>query len=88
MTFLSLAIAEEHSRQRDVGFVLLGDRDVEGCWRRMVLRPLLASSAARLQVTLCELVEIEPRLVKDSRATECEEETKMISRATVFIRQN
>ena len=63
------------------------DRDVEGCWRRMVLRALLACSAVRLQVTLCELVEIEPRLVKDRTATECKEEKKMISRAAVFMRQ-
>ena len=35
-------------------------RDVEHCWRRLVWRALLALSAARLQVVLCEVVEIEP----------------------------
>ena len=63
MEFLSSATAEEHSPQRtpvadssgDVESALLLHRDVEVCLRRMVLRALC--SAARLQVTLCELVE-------------------------------
>ena len=53
MEFHSSSIAEKHLPQRrakadtsgDVEFELPLDRDIEGCWRRMVLRPLLACSA-------------------------------------------
>ena len=60
MEILSSATAKEHSPQRstvadasgDVESALILDRDVEVCWRRLVLRAL--RSATRLQVTLCE----------------------------------
>ena len=53
MKFLSSATAEERSSQQslmadtsgDVEFSLPPDRDVEGCWRTMVLRLLLACIA-------------------------------------------
>ena len=70
----------------DVEFALPLDRDVEGCRRRRVFRAFLVYSTARSQVTLCELVEMEPRLVNARTATKCEYE-EMISRAAVFRRQ-
>ena len=70
----------------EVEFALPLDRDVEGCRRRRVFRAFLVCSTARLQVTLCELVEMEPRLVNARTATKCEYE-EMISRAAVFRRQ-
>ena len=72
MEFLSSANAEENSPQRhlkvdgsgDIEFAPL-DGEIVGRWRMLVLRALLACSAARLQVTVCKLVEIEPRAVND-----------------------
>ena len=65
--FLSSATAEEHPPQwcstvdtaGDVEPALHLNRDIEGCWRSVVLRALLARSAVRLQLTFCELVVIE-----------------------------
>ena len=60
MEFLRRAQQEEIAPRRGPPKEDHDGRDGEHFWRRLALRALLALSAARLQVVLCEVVEIEP----------------------------
>ena len=95
MEFLSSPSAEEHLPQQrpatdasgDVEFALPLDRDIEGCWRRVVLRALLGMLAGEMASDVVRAGGDGATTSERQPATDCEEEETMISRAAVFMRK-
>ena len=89
MEFLRRAQQEEIAPRRGPPKEDHDGRDGEHFWRRLALRALLALSAARLQVVLCEVVEIEPAYSfyhEAPRAKGTDGLPGTVSRAAIFMR--
>ena len=61
-------------------------RDTEICWRRLVLRQLLCSQAAYLQVLFTEVVDLEPRRDSGARSSTETSTKREITRTELLLR--
>ena len=92
MQFLSSAIRSE-AAERPAGsaedaevWPLPLTRDTERSWRRVTLRVLLASTAARHQVVLLEISDIEPRGLTPDEDLPAPQVLVEVSRSAIFAR--